>query len=120
MCLCFFEGKGYSDGFTGHMTEMKRLLEENPPVHIVARTDDICSACPNNRAGVCTTAEKVEEYDRLVLERCGISEGEVMGFLDFKRRVCHHILYLGKREEICGDCQWSPLCHYKRQEEQES
>lgn len=120
MCLCFFKGKGYSDGFTGHMTEMKRLLQENPPVRIVARTDDICSACPNNRAGVCTAAEKVAEYDRQVLERCGLSEGEVIRFLDFEKRVCNHIIYPGQREIICGDCQWSALCHYKRQEEQES
>lgn len=113
MCLAFFEGKGYSDKFTEHMTKMKQLLEENPPVRIVAQTDDICSACPNNREGVCVTAKKVAEYDRQVLERCGLSEGEVMGFSDFAKRVCKHILYPGKREEICGDCQWSTLCHFQ-------
>lgn len=113
MCLAFFKGKGYSDGFTKHMTEMKQLLEENPPVRIVAQTDAICSECPNNQAGICTTAQRVAEYDRQVLARCGLYEGEVLRFLDFEKRVCNDILYQGRREEICGDCQWSALCQFK-------
>ena len=111
MCLAFFTGKGYNSEFTKHMAQMKEKLEENPVVRLVAETDDICSACPNNENGICTTAWKVAEYDRQVLARCEISEGEIMRFLDFEKLVCNHILYLDKRKEICGDCQWNELCN---------
>ena len=49
MCLYFFEGKGYSDGFTAHMAEVKNwLLGEKGPasLQLVGETDEICSACP--------------------------------------------------------------------------
>lgn len=113
MCLAFFEGKGYSSNFTKHMTEIKGRLIENPLVSIIGTTDAICSACPNNREGVCESSQKVAEYDRQVLLRCGITEGEVMPFLDFEKRVYDNILYSGKREEICGNCQWNSLCCFK-------
>ena len=113
MCLAFFEGKGYSSNFPKHMTEIKGRLKENPLVSIIGTTDEICAACPNNREGVCESAQKVAEYDRQVLLRCGITEGEVMPFLDFEKRVYDNILYSGKREEICGNCQWNSLCCFK-------
>lgn len=111
MCLAFFQGKGYSDSFTKHMTEMKNRLEKNPPVCIIGQTDQICSACPNNQKGNCASAEQVAEYDRQVFLRCHITEGEIMPFLDFSKLVYDNILLPGKREEICGNCQWNVLCH---------
>ena len=49
MCLYFFEGKGYSEGFTKHMAEVKEwLLGKNglASLQLVGATDEICSACP--------------------------------------------------------------------------
>ena len=37
MCLAFFDGKGYSAGFTAHMARILEYLEqENPTVTVVA------------------------------------------------------------------------------------
>ena len=48
MCLAFFEGKGYSAGFTAHMAQILEYLEqENPIVTVVAEADCICGGCPN-------------------------------------------------------------------------
>lgn len=114
MCLAFFRGKGYSDEFTEHMKEIQSRLKENPQVCILAQTDDICSACPNNRQGHCvTTGGNAAEYDRQVLLRCGLLEGEVMHFLDFEKLVYEQILLPGKREEICGNCRWNGLCQFE-------
>lgn len=113
MCLAFFEGKGYSDTFTEAMGRIKEKMNENPMVSITDRTDVICGACPNNKDGVCDAAEKVAEYDRQVLLRCGLTEETVMPFLDFEKLVYDNILVPGKREEICGNCQWNSLCHFK-------
>ena len=110
MCLAFFEGKGYSNEFIRHMKKMQTILEENPLVCIKNETDCICEYCPNNEEGQCNSAEKVAEYDRQVLQRCGLSADSVMPFDVFRQKVEEHILRPGKREEICGDCQWNELC----------
>lgn len=110
MCLAFFKGKGYSSEFVTHMSKVKEQLQENPLVRVIGQTDIICKACPNNEHGVCTSAGKVAEYDRQVFLRCGLSEGDILPYFDFQRLVNQKILLPGKREEICGDCQWNGLC----------
>lgn len=118
MCLVFFEGKGYSSEFAEHMGKVKRMLEADPPIRITTGADVICGPCPNNKGGICETAGKVLEYDRQVLLRCGIPEGTVMPFLDFDKLVRDRILLPGRREEICGDCRWSKLCHLKNHKQE--
>lgn len=112
MCIAFFQGKGYSNEFTAHMSEMIHKLENNPTICITAQTDAICLKCPNNKHGICETANKVAEYDRLVLVKCGLSEGTILPYSDFKKIVHEHILLPGRREEICGNCQWNEICHF--------
>lgn len=113
MCLAFFRGKGYSDDFTEHMGKMKRVLCRNPEVCVLAGTDEICGPCPNNKDGICSSASKVERYDRKVLSLCGIREGSVLLWTDFERLIRERVLEAGKREEICGDCQWNSICSKK-------
>lgn len=110
MCLAFFQGKGYSSNFTKHMAQVQQQLSDNPLVCVIDELDEICTVCPNHHDGVCETQEKVEEYDRQVLLRCGLSAGTVMPFRDFQKLVYDRILLSGKREEICGDCEWTALC----------
>ena len=112
MCLTYFRGAGYSSDFTKNMWTMKGLLEADPPVQLLAGTDDICAACPNNRDGICEDQEKVLEYDRQVLDRCGLTPGMVMPFREFQALVAEKILLPGKREEICGNCEWTGLCRF--------
>lgn len=111
LCLAFFQGKGYSGAFVENMTRIQTALEENPLVCLTAGADDICAACPNNHSGRCETEEKVRRYDREVLRRCALSDGDVLSFRELEELVDHQILSAGQREEICGDCQWSALCH---------
>lgn len=113
MCLAFFQGKGYSSDFTRHMAQVQQQLCANPSVCIVDELDAICDACPNHAGGMCDAQEKVAVYDRQVLHRCGLKSGTVMPFADFQKLVYDRILVSGKREEICGDCQWTQLCHLR-------
>ena len=112
MCLAFYQGVGYSSDFSENMWKMKRLLEQNPTVRLIAGTDDICAACPNNRGGVCEDQEKVIQYDTQVLRRCGLEPGTELPFLEFSRLVREKILLCGGREQICGDCEWTEFCHF--------
>lgn len=110
MCLAYFVGKGYSDGFTANMARMKALLEENAPVRLVCGTDEICGPCPNLAADGCKDIDKVSRYDQMVLTLCGLPENTVIPYLEYAALVNDRILAPGKRPEICGDCQWTNLC----------
>lgn len=110
MCIAFFKGKGYSSEFTVHMRDMIQKLEQNPMICITMQTDAICTKCPNNRNGLCETPDKVNTYDRQVLSMCGLQDGAVLPYQDFKRMVYEKILQRNKRKEICGNCEWNDLC----------
>lgn len=113
LCLAFFGGKGYSAEFVENMTWVKAALEENPLIRLTGEADVICAACPNNRSGRCETPEKVARYDREVLSCCGLAQGDVIPFRELQNRVRHRILLAGQREAVCGDCQWTKLCHWE-------
>ena len=110
MCIAFFQGKGYSNKFTAHMSEMIHKLENNPTICITTHTDANCLKYPNNIQGICEAESKVAEYDRQVLQRCSLRDGTIMSYADFKKTVYENILLPGKREEICGNCQWNEIC----------
>ena len=111
MCMYFFQGKGYSGVFVENMGAMKEILEENPLVRLLEGYDDVCAACPNKQTETCT--EKAFRYDREVLRRCGLSVGDTLPYRDFSENVIETILRPGLRGAICGDCQWSSLCHWE-------
>lgn len=110
MCFSFFQGKGYSGEFVDNMWRMKERLSQGAEVTLLAETDDVCARCPNNRAGVCVSSGKTADYDSRVLELCGLETGVSMRWAAFEELVRERILAPGKREEICGDCEWSGLC----------
>ncbi len=119
MCLAYFEGKGYSEGFSAHMQEMLELFEKDVPVFLTVAADEICSACPDNEAGCCKSAAQVAEYDRDVLKLCDLKEGMEINFSDFVQIVQKQILSAGRRAEICRECRWDEICRNKRSRWQE-
>lgn len=114
MCLAYFEGKGYSDGFTENMQKMLEFLEKDILVQLTVAGDEICSACPNLKNDVCISAELVKNYDNKVLEMSGLKDGDQISFTKFVNCVQEKILDNGKREEICGSCQWNDICSHKQ------
>lgn len=110
MCLAFFEGKGYSQGFTCHMQQVLDSMADNPMLELVTGQDIVCSACPNLQDGLCNTPELVLAYDQAVLSRCGLEPHILLPWVKFSRLVKDRILIPGKREEICGSCPWTELC----------
>lgn len=110
MCLAFFEGKGYSQGFTAHMQTVLDGMRTDPMLELVTEGDVVCTACPNLREGLCVTAELVLSFDRKVLSLCGLKEHQQLPWSEFSRLVSQHILIPGRRENICGCCEWNPIC----------
>lgn len=116
MCIAFFQGKGYSEEFTEHMKKIIEKLENNASIYLTLQTDIICKKCPNNIQGICNTDEKVAAYDQKVLEVCGWEEGMQLSYFDFRQNIHNKILRCGKREKICGDCEWNEICHFNERE----
>jgi hypothetical protein len=112
ICFQFFAGKGYSDDFVENMDALYRKLEENTDtkIQLQSETDLLCEHCPHNCGGVCETAEKAAKYDRACLEFCGLKNGALLSWEEFRGLVRQRILAAGRREEICGDCGWSGIC----------
>lgn len=110
MCLAYFEGRGYSQGFTAHMQSVLDAMGHNPSLKLVTGGDIVCSRCPNLSEGVCATAEKVLSYDKAVLSLTGLREGDVLSWSEFSALVKSKILTTGNREHICGNCEWNEIC----------
>lgn len=115
MCLAFFEGKGYSKGFTLHMQKVLDYMQKKTVVTIITEEDIICSACPHFKGTACETSEKVKNYDNQVLKYCEIKSGETLRWDDFQALVKEKIIYTHKRMEICKNCQWSEICNKKEE-----
>ncbi len=115
MCFQFYEGKGYSEDFTDHMGRIIREMEVDPSqtIKLQVETDIVCENCPNNEAGLCTTADKVKRYDEEVLKTCGLAEGDEISFAGFTELVREKIIDAGIRSDICGDCSWDYICSAK-------
>lgn len=111
VCFAFFQGKGYSRDFAENMSKILADLEGNNPfILISAEKDAVCDKCPNDFCGVCKTETKVARYDEKVLQFCKIQNGTILRYYDFKESIFEKILAKNKREEVCGDCEWSNIC----------
>lgn len=111
MCISFFKGEGYSNEFTKHMAQIVQNLSNNPLICISDATDILCQKCPHNQNGICETADKVASYDKQLLAECDLKPGMILPFSDFQSTVYNRIIRTGKREQICGDCEWTSICH---------
>ena len=94
--------------------KMLDIFQKGAKIQLHADTDEICSACPNNEKGCCSSFSLVEAYDNAVLELCGLENGQIMEFDDFTDIVQKKILASGKRKEICGNCQWNSICESQK------
>ena len=108
--MAYFVGHGYSSDFSRNMSRLLTELRPESPILLTTEIDIVCECCPNNECGLCNKPELVAAYDRAVLTRCGLLEGEILGFGWFTSLVQEKILAPGLRSHICGNCQWNDIC----------
>ena len=114
LCIRFFENKGYSDVFTRNMAGVIRSLEESDPViTLTAGADSICTACPELSSGSCEASGRAALYDSRVMEICGLSAGQHIGWREFQKKVAEDITGAGRLPEVCGECRWYGICGEK-------
>ncbi|MDC4222989.1 MAG: DUF1284 domain-containing protein [Candidatus Manganitrophus sp.] len=115
LCLQGFRGEGYSPAFVENMGAIHRRLSSDPKtrVHVIARPDEICSACPHLHPDGCHLKgpgfeTSMNRQDQAVMVRLGIAEGEILSWGEILRRIAARIEG-GDLDAICGGCPWLPL-----------
>lgn len=112
LCTLFFEGKGYSAAFVEGMGQVIREAEQGEVLRLTAAADEICQSCPNRRGTACSGVNALS-YDREVLRRTGLREGDIITLNQLQCSVEEHILRPGGLEAICGKCRWFEICQRK-------
>ena len=112
LCIQKFTGHGYDEMFTAFMTKLVLRLRTMPneEVFLISGCDDLCTACPNNINGNCSSLQKVGAMDRKVLSSCGLSAKASARWLDLVSLAKEKVLDGTAFYEICGECQWFELC----------
>ena len=112
MCIQNYIGRGYSEEFTAHMNELIASLTDDTGLIINEGCDDVCSACPYNEQGRCTSLDKVAGMDAGVMDACGLTYGESVRWGDISSSVREKIFTTDRFEAVCRDCQWFSLCSH--------
>lgn len=111
LCIRHFEGKGYSEAFVEHMTEVIKRLQAGADIEIVDSSDEICSCCLHWKENHCDSEKRVCEFDKRVLEMTQVSSFETLSYDEFQERIQKYIVDAGRFNEVCGDCGWGQICH---------
>jgi len=115
LCTQGYSGKGYDEEFVKNMTAITTVLRTQPSaeVEIVFSSDDICAKCPKRRGdGVCESQDRVERFDRKVVEYFGIEEKsyvyrDIVG--EINARMTSEMM-----DDICGECSWYAISACRR------
>ena len=111
VCAQFFVGKGYSAAFVDHMYRILAALDcDGAVVTLTDGCDAICSACPENRDGVCRSEQKVHSIDRRAIEAMGCRFGDTLPWQTLTALARDNIITPQKLLEICRDCEWIGIC----------
>ena len=112
LCIQKFVGHGYDEAFTAHMTAVTAAIADAPDtrVTLVQGCDALCTACPHNENGVCTTLEKVNFMDSAVLAATKLAYGGEFPWATLARMAREKVFSTDEFPRICGSCQWFGLC----------
>lgn len=111
ICLHFFDGKGYSETFTGNLRNIINMTGHSP-VEICSGPDEVCSKCPYLKDTTCDysiNAERdIRDMDSRALELLNLSPGERVGWEDISKSVPH--IFIEWYESYCKECEWITAC----------
>lgn len=112
LCIRHFVGYGYDEKFTLNMRKIVDALNRDSAQEIILQSsaDILCSACPHNNEGLCTSITKVESYDTQCLSLCNLQEGQCLCWQDFQQIITDKLILNSSWKLICKGCNWLSLC----------
>ncbi|WP_322348592.1 DUF1284 domain-containing protein [Tumebacillus algifaecis] len=106
LCLLGYRGMGYSDAYVDNMTVVYSTLLSDPQTtcKIVSGPDQLCACFPADGEYHCED-RNVAERDALILQRLGLTPGQLVTWEDILARVARS-LQPDDLLEICSTCPW--------------
>ncbi len=112
LCALSFIGEGYDSRFVRNMQEVVSALgSRETVVRISTSCDDICSACPHMKDGVCRDESSVVEKDRSTISHLGLQGCEEASAEYLMQQARMMLGELKDIREVCGECDWADLCN---------
>ncbi|MFL0197167.1 DUF1284 domain-containing protein [Clostridium sp. WILCCON 0269] len=108
LCIQGYRGYGYNKKFTENMDKIIGQLKKDTSIKIkiAAKTDEICSCCPNNTTKkLCQYEFKVQSLDKKVLDLLEINTNEIYTYKFILNTIYERITY-DNFKNICSTCQW--------------
>lgn len=113
VCIQFFEGRGYSEGFTENLYRIIDMIENDASlrIQVAPGSDDVCKACSHNVDGTCAFERSVVGKDESVIRFLGLPDEVDKPAKELMTLVKESICELTDVQEICGECEWSSVCN---------
>ncbi|MCE5295958.1 MAG: DUF1284 domain-containing protein [Euryarchaeota archaeon] len=113
LCIQFFEGHGYDDGFSSNMRKIVDRIrcDGSLSIVLVMDCDDICEHCPDKVGDLCRHGDSVAKKDDSVAKFLELPhEGETTAG-ELMTLAAEKIKGLTDVGEVCGECYWSSICN---------
>jgi len=114
LCLQGFQGYGYSKKFVKNMAQIFAKMKSDTSLKIIAKPDDVCSACPHNKNNLCNknndAGNSIREFDQEVVRKLDLSIGkryEAKPLFNRVKKVLNNEVII---EDLCSDCDWVEEC----------
>jgi hypothetical protein len=115
VCVYCFHGSGQSTardffGVDNAIPQLLAALQRDPDLRLTVTddVDDVCRLCPIRQPDGCgrspdaaAQSEKLRAWDRVILQRLGLSPGDTITARDLEDRLRRHIADIGA---ICTNC----------------
>ena len=112
LCLKGFQGYGYDENFVMNMTEINsKRKEPDTTISLKDQPDDICSACPNLKDGICEDEnqnKRIISMDREVLKK--LDPSKEYGSIELFNKMDEIFNTQESVSKICFNCKWSEKC----------
>lgn len=115
LCSQGYSGHGYNDIYVQNMNAVTEKLRTDPDaeVTLIFGNDILCQVCPHAvDQKCCETEEKVQRFDRKVVEYYGLEE-KTYRYQDVIRQI-HQTMTAQRMDDICGDCEWAKISACKK------
>lgn len=106
LCTQAYVGKGYNEEFVKNMDEKVSLLRNNneQEIMIITDLDSLCSYCPENKGGLCSSQEKVNAMDEKVIRYFNLNK-KTYFYKDVVSKIRSEITN-EIFNDICQSCEW--------------
>ncbi len=111
ICLHFFKGEGYDEGFVNNLGAVLETTEVSP-VMIASGNDDVCGSCLHGKNDECRYSEhsdnEIREMDDRALKLLETTQGAEVVWREIREKI--PAIFRAWHESYCIACGWRRAC----------